>query len=215
MFSKIAIIALAPLAYAANHAVAVGQDNGLTFTPQSTTAQPGDTVTFTYMTNNHSVTFGDFANACQPGSPLQFNSGFIPANQGTNGQQPSFTVNVASTNPIPVYCAQAQHCQAGMVHVINPSTNDDDASSLVQFQRAASQAKTNVPANQVTGGTLANFAASSSSSSSSNNNGNAGSNNGNTGNSNANANANASNGGNGNHHHHNKRADRISVAFEA
>ncbi|KAL9085496.1 MAG: hypothetical protein Q9165_007541 [Trypethelium subeluteriae] len=117
------------------------------------------------MTNNHTVTFGDFNAACQPGNPLQFNSGFVPANQGTNGQQPSFTVNVANTNPIPIYCAQAQHCQAGMVHVINPSENDDDASSLVQFQRAASKAETNTPANQITGGTLANFAGSSSGSS--------------------------------------------------
>ncbi|KAI9708052.1 MAG: hypothetical protein M1820_004256 [Bogoriella megaspora] len=163
MFSNIAIIALVPLAHAANHAVAVGQDNGLTFTPQSTKAQPGDTVTFTFMTNNHTVTSGDFNNACQPGSPLQFNSGFVPANQGTNGQQPSFTVNVANTNPVPVYCAQAQHCQAGMVHVINPSEDDDDATSLVQFQRAASKAQTNAPANQITGGNIANFAGSSSS----------------------------------------------------
>jgi len=33
----------------------------------------------------------------------------------------SFTVQVTSTNPQVVYCSQAQHCQAGMVMVINPS----------------------------------------------------------------------------------------------
>lgn len=86
---------------------------------------------------------------------------------------PTFTVNVQDTNPIMLYCAQAQHCQQGMVSatmismglhmltmmfqvmVINPSPNG--ATSLAAYQKSTANAGTNTPATGgVTGGTLAN-----------------------------------------------------------
>jgi len=89
----------------------------------------------------------------KPGQKLAIrgeNSIFIRA-----GTLPSFTVPVTSTQPVTVYCAQAQHCQAGMVMVINPAPAG--AQSLQQYQATCAKAKTNVPAKAVTGGTLKNL----------------------------------------------------------
>jgi len=68
---------------------------------------------------------------------------------------PSFSVAIKNTQPITVYCAQAQHCQVGMDIVINPSPAG--ATSLQAYQARCAQAKTNTPAKAVTGGTLANL----------------------------------------------------------
>jgi hypothetical protein len=35
------------------------------------------------------------------------------------GMTSTYTVNVTSTTPIWVYCAQGKHCEAGMVMVVN------------------------------------------------------------------------------------------------
>ncbi|TID13251.1 Siderophore iron transporter [Venturia nashicola] len=158
-------------ASAAMMKVLVGQNNGLTFTPSSVQAQPGD--------QNHTVTSGDPAAGCQPDGRM--NSDFVPvsaaaapaANKANNGKKakkaaagnntaaappanpPTFTVNIQDTNPIMMYCAQAQHCQQGMVMAINPS--QDGASSLAAYQKNTANAGTNTPATGgVTGGTLAN-----------------------------------------------------------
>lgn len=131
--------------------VLVGQNNGLTFTPSTVQAQPGDQVQFVFLTQvrlqspshlrfpnhtqNHTVTSGDPAAGCSPDGG--FNSDFVPVSAAaapakkakktkkakkaagnaaaTPANPPTFTVNVADTNPIMVYCAQAQHCQQGMV----------------------------------------------------------------------------------------------------
>lgn len=160
--------------------VLVGQNNGLTFTPSSVQAQPGDQVQFVFLTQNHTVTSGDPAAGCSPDGA--FNSDFVPvsaaaapaagkkakkAKKGKKAKKaaaaaaappanpPTFTVNVADTNPIMVYCAQAQHCQQGMVMAINPS--QDGATSLAAYQKLTANANTNTPATSgVTGGTLAN-----------------------------------------------------------
>jgi len=166
--------------YAATMKVLVGQNNGLTFTPSTINAQAGDQVQFVFLTQNHTVTSGDAATGCSPDG--NFNSDFVPvsaaaAPAGKKGKKkgkkakkaaaataaastppanpPTFTVNVADTNPIMVYCAQAQHCQQGMVMAINPT--DDGPTSLAAYQSLTANANTNTPANGgVTGGTLAN-----------------------------------------------------------
>jgi len=169
-FSKSIIIAFASGAFAANHNVAVGQNNGLTFTPSTVTAAVGDTVTYQFLTQNHTVTSGSANVGCSPDG--KFYSGFVPVTaaaaaksnkmvRGLNNvfdlekraNSPTFTVAVTNTQPQVVYCSQAQHCQSGMVMVINPSTSG--ATSLSQVQAAASKAKTNVvPKTGVSGGTL-------------------------------------------------------------
>jgi len=168
--------------FAATHQVIVGQNNGLTFTPNTVTAAAGDTVQFMFSTQNHTVTAGNPNAGCSPSG--QFYSGFVPAPgaaspakpaasaaakaghkmiRGENniflpraGALPSFTVPVQNTQPIAVYCSQAQHCQAGMVMIINPTQTG--ATSLQAYQALSAKAKTNViPKTGVTGGTLANL----------------------------------------------------------
>jgi plastocyanin len=173
-FSKSAVLAFISAASAANFNVLVGQNGQLTFTPQTVQAAVGDTVTYTFLTQNHTVTSGTPGQGCAPDGT--FNSGFIPipsagaaaaapaassaagATTGKTGKagkagkaarakgnfvvrgmnnvfdargaleerqntQPNFVVKVTSTQPQVFYCAQAQHCQVGMVGVINPSAN--------------------------------------------------------------------------------------------
>jgi plastocyanin len=49
----------------------------------------------------------------------------------TNGPFPAAVFNVQDTNPVWVYCKQANHCQQGMVFAINPG------SQFAAFQAAA------------------------------------------------------------------------------
>src|ERR1700760_1403777 len=120
MFSKNIIVAMlqASSALAATHNVNVGGNKQLIFTPTTVNAAAGDTVQFTFLDQNHTATAGNPNQGCKPSG--QFNSGFVnvAANAGT---KPTFSVAVQNTQPITVYCAQAQHCQVGMVMVINPT----------------------------------------------------------------------------------------------
>jgi plastocyanin len=116
MFSKalIATALAAATASAATVNVDVSNSGGsFTFSPDSVTAQSGDTVTFTFKATGHTVVQGDFNNACQPAASNPFYSGM---------QTPPtvFSVNVSSTDPIWFYCSADHHCQSGMVGVINP-----------------------------------------------------------------------------------------------
>jgi len=180
LFIKSSVLGFLPaVALAANHVVTVGPGGGLTFAPNTVTAAVGDTVQFQFATQNHTATAGNPNAGCKPSG--QFNSGFVPAPgaataataatpkktsklaiRGENSifvrqtaKLPSFTVQVQDTNPITVYCAQAQHCQAGMVMVINPSATG--ATSLAKYQALSKQATTNTPAKAVNGGALANL----------------------------------------------------------
>lgn len=152
MYSKALLLALVPSVFGAVQTVQVGANNQLTFTPNTLQAQPGDQVKFVFMTQNHTVTSGNPNAGCTPSNV--FNSGFVPVANANAATKPSFTVNIANTNPINVYCAQAQHCQSGMVMVINPTNTG--ATSLAAYQQLSAKAKTNTPANNVGGGTLAN-----------------------------------------------------------
>jgi len=131
--------------------VNVGGNQQLTFSPQQVKAAAGDTVRFTFLDQNHTVTSGNPTQGCKPSG--KFNSGFVPvaANQGT---KPTFDVAVQNTQPITVYCAQAQHCQVGMVMVINPTATG--ATSVNAYKALSAKAKTNTPAQGVNGGTLKN-----------------------------------------------------------
>ena len=154
MFAKTAVMALLPTAFAAVHTVIVGQNNALTFTPSSVQANVGDQVKYVFANANHTVTSGISPAGCV--SDAKFYSGFVPVSNPNAGTLPSFTINVADTNPQTVYCSQAQHCQSGMLMSINPTQSGPG--SLVQAQRLASQAAINmIPTIPVTGGQLANL----------------------------------------------------------
>ncbi|KAF3905317.1 hypothetical protein ABW20_dc0108763 [Dactylellina cionopaga] len=132
MRSVLVVIALASTAAAATtHKVAVG-GSGLVFTPASLTAEVGDTIEWDFGGGDHTVTQADFSNPCNP-ITNGFNSGF------TGSGAAKFSIVVTSSDPIWYYCAQAGHCQAGMVGVINPPTSGD---TLAAFKSAAANADT-------------------------------------------------------------------------
>jgi plastocyanin len=106
-------------------AVTVGLNGTLTFSPDNVTASVGDMVQFQFVAGNHTATQSNFDNPCQPismhnASATGFHSGFQPAAASkAMGMTSVYTVPINDTKPIWVYCAQAKHCEAGMVMVIN------------------------------------------------------------------------------------------------
>jgi len=75
------------------------------------------------MQKNHTVTQSTLANPCQQ-APGGFDSGFVPvAADNTEGPFPAAQFTVQDTNPVWVYCRQADHCQQGMVFAINPGND--------------------------------------------------------------------------------------------
>lgn len=135
IFSLAAFAALVSLAVipvkGADHQVTVGGTGILQFNPNQVTAVVGDTVSFTFKQKNHTATQSTLQNPCQQ-APGGFDSGFIPVpDTNTAGPFPIAQFTVADTNPVWVYCRQANHCQQGMVFAINPGSN------FAAFQAAA------------------------------------------------------------------------------
>lgn len=134
-------------ATATTHQVQVGTNGQRVFTPATIDAKVGDQVQFIFVagvssiiillsciywpSKNHTVTSGGGSSsaACQPNGA--FNSGFLIGTAGKTSGLPTFTMTVKNTQPITFYCAQNQndHCQAGMVGVINQSANVSPATS--------------------------------------------------------------------------------------
>lgn len=62
-------------------------------------------------------------------------------------------VPITDTDPIYIYCSQAQHCQQGMVMVINPPNGN----AVTQYANKAAQANNNVsPRGGMSGGSITN-----------------------------------------------------------
>ncbi|KIJ63263.1 hypothetical protein HYDPIDRAFT_29525 [Hydnomerulius pinastri MD-312] len=129
-FTTLLSLALSSVARAAQFNVTVG-GGPLKFDPQFVTANPGDTVVFTFKQANHTATQSTLANPCSM-APNGFDSGFMPVSaSNTAGPFPAAEFTVKDTNPVWVYCRQANHCQQGMVFAINPGNN------FAAFQAAA------------------------------------------------------------------------------
>ncbi|THH26602.1 hypothetical protein EUX98_g7585 [Antrodiella citrinella] len=120
-----------------NHVVLVGANGTLTYSPAQIQASVGDTVSFQFVSKNHTVTQSTFAAPCSnttnPDGTPGVDSGFqfVEAN-ATAFQQWTITVNNAST-PMWFYCRQTGHCGMGMVFAINPTA----AKTFEAFQTAA------------------------------------------------------------------------------
>ena len=115
MLSKLfALNAFAALTAAATINIQVSSSDGaFSFSPNSATANQGDTVVFSWQSGGHSVVQGQGSSAaCQP-----LSGGFFG---GFQEPPTTFTVEVNNTDPIWFYCSTAGHCQQGMVGVINP-----------------------------------------------------------------------------------------------
>ncbi|OHF02961.1 hypothetical protein CORC01_01719 [Colletotrichum orchidophilum] len=147
------------------HVVKVG-DGGLTFEPNSITAAVGEVVEFHFYPRAHSVAQSAFDSPCQPlanGSTTGFFSGPVPVSSGVGAEV--FTLEVKDTNPKWFYCATGQHCQGGMVGVINAPANGQR--TIEKYAQAAAVAKSNVAPSKTGGGTLGSAATGSPSSASS------------------------------------------------
>lgn len=104
------------------HVVDVGED-GLTYTPSSITANPGDFVEMRFYAKNHTVVQAAFKDPCTP-LPGGIFGGFHPSTITDSSKGfvvfDTVTFPVVTSSPLWFYCAQDSHCQAGMTFAINP-----------------------------------------------------------------------------------------------
>ncbi|KAJ4397354.1 hypothetical protein N0V93_001579 [Gnomoniopsis smithogilvyi] len=127
--------------------------SALTFTPNSVVAQPGDVLQFQFGARNHTVTQSSQQSPCQPLASGGVNSGFIPFDGGASGAVGTFDVPVMNDQPMWLYCAQATHCQSGMVMAVNAPSSSD----LIAYAALASRQVQNIPAKGVQGGVAASI----------------------------------------------------------
>jgi plastocyanin len=157
-FTTVALAALASLASAQRTlVVTVGMNSTQTFSPNNLKVNPGEFVQFQFAAGNHTVTQSTFDAPCQPVSMHSnltgFHSGFQPATASLSmGMIPTYTIQVNSTAPIWVYCAQGRHCENGMVMVINENTALNSSRSLAGYRANAANATTLLPAGGANGG---------------------------------------------------------------
>jgi plastocyanin len=150
-FATLALAALASVASAQRVTVVrVAQNGSLTYTPNDIRVNVGEMVQFQFAAGNHTVTQSTFDQPCQPiamhSNVTGFHSGFVPAAASAAQNQMSiFTINVTSTNPMWIYCAQGRHCENGMVMVINAPTAPGTNRTLANYRALAAQANTVVP----------------------------------------------------------------------
>ncbi|KAG7097967.1 hypothetical protein E1B28_005277 [Marasmius oreades] len=110
-----------------NFAVTVGANNDFIFLPnQISGARAGDTITFTFVSRNHSATTTTFVNPCPPPpggvGPDQFDTGFNPT---TATDHPVQVITLRDSGTHFVACMQAAgaHCHMGMTFAVNPTAD--------------------------------------------------------------------------------------------
>ncbi|GBE82656.1 hypothetical protein SCP_0410410 [Sparassis crispa] len=122
-----------------NFSVTVGGPGVLKFDPEFVTANPGDQVFFSFRQENHTVSESSFDSPCSLAEG-GFDSGFVPvADNNTAGPFPEAEYTVQDTNPVWIFCRQANHCQQGMVFAINPGNQ----SQFDAFQAGANGSAVN------------------------------------------------------------------------
>ncbi|KAF8631715.1 hypothetical protein AX17_005036 [Amanita inopinata Kibby_2008] len=119
-------VAVMPIALAANFDVMVGLNGALSYTPNEVHPNIGDTLTFVFVTGNHTATTTTFTDPCPPPAggtgPNGFDTGFhLPPDTAT--------ITIRDTQPHWVSCRQAAgaHCRAGMTLAINPTADMTEA----------------------------------------------------------------------------------------
>ncbi|KAH6621316.1 hypothetical protein B0J18DRAFT_223573 [Chaetomium sp. MPI-SDFR-AT-0129] len=118
----------------ATHSVTVGGPQGLSFSPQQLTAAIGDTVIFTFLSQNHTATQSAFDKPCAALAG-GMDSGFQANANNTVNPPPQVAMQIMVDTPLWFYCRQAGHCGKGMVLSINPTA----AKTHAQFQAMAIQ----------------------------------------------------------------------------
>lgn len=130
MFATVASLALLalPLVSGEVHNIKVGGPGVLAYDPPFITAAIGDTLHFTFLQKNHTVTQSSFAKPCEPfvddsGAQSGFKSGFQPVPDTLTDGFPTCDWEIKTDKPLWVYCAQTNpvsHCGKGMVFAVNP-----------------------------------------------------------------------------------------------
>ncbi|EFQ33971.1 hypothetical protein CGRA01v4_12460 [Colletotrichum graminicola] len=144
----------------ATHVVKVG-DGGLKFTPDNIEAAVGDSVEFQFYPKAHSVAQAAFDTPCMPltnGTTAGFFSGPVPVTSGVGSM--AWTLEIKDKNPKWFYCATGDHCQSGMVGVINAPAGGKK--TVEMFAKTAAEAKANVAPSSTSGGTMGPASAASS-----------------------------------------------------
>jgi plastocyanin len=120
--------------------VTVGGPGNLSFSPSRVSANPGDTVKFTFNVKNHTVTQSSFSAPCVPltdkttGSRNGFDSGYMPVGSDATNP-PTYSITINDTTPIWAYCAQGNHCGSGMVFAVN--SDESSGRNFAAFQGLA------------------------------------------------------------------------------
>ena len=128
---------------------------GLRFEPDNVVAEVGDIVQFEFLPRNHAVVQSSFGEPCQP---LADGSGFASDfNFATEeGKNPNvFQIVVEDSTPIWYYCPQTtgNHCQNGMVGVINQNFDNQDF-SLRRHRELAAETEVSINVEEVRGGEI-------------------------------------------------------------
>jgi len=133
--------------------VIVGMNETLTYTPSFLeNVAAGDTVSFQFVSKNHSVTQSSFADPCTANG---VSSGFQDVADVNATSFPTWSITVENaTSPLWFFCAQTTntttHCQDGMVFAINPTASK----SFTAFQAAANATNATSPAGQNPSGSV-------------------------------------------------------------
>jgi plastocyanin len=143
----------------ATHTVTVGGPAGLVFSPSEVKAAIGDTVIFTFLSQNHTATQSAFATPCEALAG-GMDSGFQPNPSNSVNPPPQVAMQVMVDTPLWFYCKQAGHCGKGMTFSINPTA----AKTQAMFQAMAIAQNGTGSSTTITGGTSAGNGTGSSSS---------------------------------------------------
>jgi plastocyanin len=152
----------------ATHSVTVGGPQGLAFSPPQLSAAVGDTVIFTFLSQNHTATQSAFESPCVA-LDGGMDSGYQANPNNTVNPPPQVAMQVMVDTPLckplsPLlflpsptqltifyspgfYCRQGNHCGRGMVFSINPTAEKTHA----QFQALAIQQNGNGAGSAITG----------------------------------------------------------------
>jgi plastocyanin len=131
----------------ATHSVTVGGPQGLAFNPPQLAAAPGDTVIFTFLSQNHTATQSAFDTPCDPLAG-GMDSGFQSNPNNTVNPPPQVAMQVMVSTPLWFYCRQNNHCGKGMAFSINPTAEKTHA----MFQSLAIQQRGQGAGSAITGG---------------------------------------------------------------
>ncbi|KAK4102603.1 Cupredoxin [Parathielavia hyrcaniae] len=130
----------------ATHTVTVGGPQGLAFSPPQLNPAVGDTVIFTFLSQNHTATQSGFEAPCVA-LDGGMDSGFQANPNNTVNPPPQVAMQVMVGTPLWFYCRQGNHCGRGMVFSINPTAEKTHA----QFQALAIQQNGNGAGSAITG----------------------------------------------------------------